>query len=323
MKPNKSKIKVILALLTVAIAVTTTTVFLRPPNESPKEGRIRVAYAPVVLNLPAYHAQESGIFAAKTLKVDFKVFGSANDMINAVVAGQVDAVTGVSLVPILNLEKQYPGRARVVLHSKMTDASPFDGIVVKSQSSIQKLSDLEGKKVGIFPGTTAHNLMMALFKKHGVDTSKVELVQLPPSSHLAALESGSIEALLAYEPTLSTALDGGNRRIFGSIYADLLTPNPISVTIISRKFERDHPEQAAAFISSLDESIQAIRKSPENTRSALAAFTKIPPSVLQKVNIVDDSLSSEVSTENLQSFIELMVRIGELPSPIDANQLVR
>ena len=98
---------------------------------------IRVAYAPVVLNIPLYLGQNRGVFQSNNITVDAKVFTSANEMINAVIADQVDAVTGVSLVPILNLEAQQPGRVRIILHSRMTDEQPYDGLVVKSSSSIQ------------------------------------------------------------------------------------------------------------------------------------------------------------------------------------------
>lgn len=325
MKASAHKAKKAFALAIFIITPLLGLSLLSQCNRSKSPGKsttVRVAYAPVVLNLPAYYAQEHGLFEKRGIDVDLNVFGSANDMINAVVAGQIDAVTGVSLVPILNLEKQYPGRVRVVLHSRMTDSSPFDGIVVKSGSSIHTIAGLEGKKLGIFPGTTAHNLMRALLKKHEVDPDKVKFVQLPPPSHLTALESGSIDALLAYEPTLTTALNGGNRRIFGSIYADLLSPNPISVTILSRKFEANHPEAATAFVDALDESIRTIRDSPEKARPSLVSFTKLPPPVIPDVNIVEDSLSSEVSIKNLQAFIDLMVEIGELPATIKAEQLV-
>lgn len=119
---------------------------------------IRVAYAPVVLNIPLYLGQSRGVFQSNSITVDAKVFTSANDMINAVIADQVDAVTGVSLVPILNLEAQQPGRVRVILHSRMTDEQPYDGLVVKKASPIQTLNDLKGHKAGLYPGTTALNL---------------------------------------------------------------------------------------------------------------------------------------------------------------------
>lgn len=263
------------------------------------------------------------MFAAKGVTADFKVFGSANDMINAVVAGQVDAVTGVSLVPILHLETQHPGRVRVILHSKMTNACPYDGIVVKAESQIKSIADLAGHKIGLFPGTTAVNLMKAFLKKQNVNADKIEFVQLPPPSHHSALESGAVDALLAYEPTLTTALSKGNRRLFGSIYVDLLSPSPISVSIVSREFEKKHPDTVKAFISVIDQSVIAIRADQQAARQSLKNYTKLPPDVIPTVNVVEDVLSTELDTTNLQAFIDLLVQIGELPKPISAADLIK
>lgn len=315
--------KTLIALTLILLAGLGTWYFLhnRQVGGDGEPPTIRVAYAPVVLNLPSFVAQDQGMFAKQSVKTDYKVFSSANDMINALVANQVEAVTGVSLVPILNLEAQSPGRVRVVLHSRMTNEAPFDGIVVKKDSAIQTLADLSGKKLGLFPGTTALNLMKALLKKHGVATDSIQFIQLPPPSHLSALQSGSIDALLAYEPTLSTALQQGFRRVFGSIYADLLSPNPISATIIARKFEKEHPTETAAFVSALDMAISTIRKEPDIARKSLLNHTKIPPEVASKVNLVPDVLSTEPDITNVQAFIDLLVSIGELPKRVDAQAI--
>lgn len=290
--------------------------------QSGQPAKVRVAYAPVVLNLPSYIAQDRGLFAKAGLNVEYTSFSSANDMINALVAGQVDVVTGVSLVPILNLEAQSPGKARVFLHSLMTAETPYDGVVVKKDSPIQGLADLVGKKVGVFPGTTATNLMKAALKKQGIDPAKVELVTLPPPSHLSALETGAVDALLAYEPTLSTALDQGARRIFGSIFADLLSPSPISSSVVSRKFASEHPDVFKKFAAVLDQAITQIRHDTASCRPSLVTHTKITPQVAEMVNLVPDVLSSELKPDAVQAFVDLLVSLGELPKKVDAHALL-
>src|SRR4051812_356180 len=46
---------------------------------------IRVAYAPVVLNIPLYLGQSRGIFKSNNITIGAKLFTSANEMINAVI----------------------------------------------------------------------------------------------------------------------------------------------------------------------------------------------------------------------------------------------
>ena len=104
-----------------------------------------------------------------------------------------------------------------------------------------------GKKIGVFPGTAPSHMLGAFFKKHGVDPVTVSMVQLPPQAQISSLESGAVDALFSYEPVTTTAfVHGGYRPLFGSVYADLLNPCPSRVSVISREFERDHPQSAAA-----------------------------------------------------------------------------
>jgi ABC-type nitrate/sulfonate/bicarbonate transport system substrate-binding protein len=292
-----------------------------PKTSAPET--IRLAYAPVVLNIPVFLGQSSGVFKTNNITIDAKLFTSANEMINAIVADQVDAVTGVSLVPILNLEAQDSGRVRVILHSRMTDEQPYDGLVVKTTSTIRTLSDLKGHKIGLYPGTTAINLLKAFLKKKGVAPDDVEFVPLPPASHVSAIQSGAVDVLFAYDPTLTTLLQlPGFRRLHGSVFVAMLSPSPISSSIISRKFEREHPEAARRFIQALDQSVTLARQHPVEARLSLTNYTKLPIEVIPHVSLVADTLSTETSESSLQQFIDLMVEIGELPKKIAAKDLL-
>ncbi|AOS46141.1 Putative aliphatic sulfonates-binding protein precursor [Lacunisphaera limnophila] len=293
------------------------------PADSQPPVSIKVAYAPVVLNVPLFLGQTQGLFKSNGIEVEAKLFTSANEMINALVANQVDAVTGVSMVPILNLEAQFPGRVRIILHSKMSEASPYDSIVTRADSALKKLDDLKGHKVGLYPGTTALNLLKAFLKSRGIDPASVELIQLPPSSHISALQSGAIDALFAYEPTLTALLKQKEyRKLFGSVYVAMLEPSPISCSVISRKFETEHPEAAKRFSETLGQAVLLARNDPAGARNSLSGFTKLAPEVIPHVNLVADVLPTETDLKNVQQFSDLMREIGELPKSVDAAALL-
>lgn len=319
--------KRIFLALTIILALGAGYYFYQnrtPTSSSTATTSINVGFAPVVLNIPLYLAQDQKIFASHGVTVEAKSFSSANDMVNAIVAGQVDVVTGVSMVPVLNLEAQFPGKVRIVLHSRMTAENPYDGIIVKGDSSIKTLADLTGKKIGVYPGTTATNLLRGFLKKQGMDPQAVTPVPLPPPSHLSALDSGAVDALLAYEPTLTTALQqSGARQVFGSIFVSLLSPSPIAVTIISRDFESKHPAAAKAFIASLDEAVSKVQADVVAAKQTLPGHTKVTAEIAPKVNAVPDVLSTAVDEVNVQQFMDLMVELGELPKPLKAAALLK
>jgi len=284
---------------------------------------VRVAYAPVVINLQTFIAQDRNLYKDHGLVGDAKAFTSANDMISALVTGDIDVVPAVSLVPVLNLEAQKPGTLRIFSHSKMTSEKPFDSILVREDSPLKQLADLQGKKLAVFPGTTATNLVKIFLKRKGVDPASVQYVALPPASHLSALDSGSVDALFAYEPTVTTALLTGHaRRLFGSVYADLQPNSPIAVSVISRKFEREHPEAAKRVIAMFDQAVEAIRAEPDKCAPSLVPYTKIALDVASKVSIIDATLSSDTTAAPIQQFIDLLTEIGEIPKRLLANDLL-
>ena len=284
---------------------------------------MRVAYLQIIPSLPVFIAQEQGLFDQENLRLKSIAVGSSNDLVNTMVAGQADILPATSLVPIIHLEIQSPGRVRIFSHSRMNEANALDKIIVRDSSPLRTVENLQGKKVGVFPGTAPSHMLSAFFKKHGVDPSRVTMLQLPPQAQLSSLESGAVDALFAYEPVTTTALvHGGYRQLFGSVYADLLNPCPIGASVISRKFERTHPRLAARSVHALQQGLDYMAAHPSESRTLLTKYIKLSPEVAARVNVADVTLSNQVDIANLQQFIDLLYQIGEIPERIDAHRLV-
>src|SRR5712691_7679725 len=197
---------------------------------------VRVAYLQIIPSLPVFVAQEQQLFDKENLRLKFIVLGSSNDLVNAMVTGQADILPATSLVPIIHLEIQSPGRVRIFSHSRMNNSNALDKIIVRDSSPLYTIVDLRGKKIGVFPGTAPSRLLAGFFKKHGVDPATVSMVQLPPQAQISSLDSGAVDALFSYEPITTTALvHGGYHQLFGSVCADLLNPCTIGASVISRE----------------------------------------------------------------------------------------
>jgi len=82
----------------------------------------------------------------------------------------------------------------------------WSGIGVRDKLTEYDLEDLEGKKIGVFPGSTATNLLKKFLSDNNIDISKIEFIQIVPPNQLPALYGGSIDVLHAYEPTTAIAL---------------------------------------------------------------------------------------------------------------------
>lgn len=304
----------------LAVLAAGGIVWLRTTRED--RSRVRLAYPPIVASLPVFVAEEHKMFREAGISADAVPFVNSNDMVNALVAGQFDMLPAVSLIPVLHLEIQYPGTVRLFSHSRMTPERAFDSIVVKKDSPITGVEQLAGKKVGLFPGTSATNMLKYFLKKRGIDIAKVTFVPLAPPAQLSSLQSGAVDALFSYEPVTTVAeKDGGYRRLFGSVYAELLNPCPVGCSVVARRFERGHPMLAARSVEIVDRAVELMRNDPEKAKSLLPKFAQLEEPIAVRVNVVDVTRSDEVDVGTLQKFIDLLYDAGEIPKRLEATTL--
>jgi ABC-type nitrate/sulfonate/bicarbonate transport system substrate-binding protein len=289
---------------------------------SRKTGQVRIAYPPMLASLPVVAAQQQQMFQRHRLHAEVAPFSSSNDMVSALVAGQVDVLPAVSLVPLLHLEIQQPGRFRVFAHSRMRRGNSTYRIVVKSGSPLQKLQDLAGKKIGVFPGMSATRLISAFLQREGVDPKTITFIQLPPSAQVSSLESGAVDALFSYDPLVLIAEPGKYRTLSDSVYAELMEPCPVGVSVISRDFERRHPDAGARAVAVIQEAISYVGSHPQQATALLPRFIRLTPEMAARVNVADITLSNQVDAVVLQRFIDMLYEIGEIPQKIDAHRLI-
>jgi ABC-type nitrate/sulfonate/bicarbonate transport system substrate-binding protein len=289
---------------------------------SARHGRVRIAYLPVMASLPVFVAEDQQLFAKQGLRSQSVSFGTSNDMVNALVTGQIDVLPAVALVPLLHLEIQHPGRVRVFSQSRMRRENSTYRIVVRGDSSVVSLQQLTGKKIGVFPGTSATRLVSAYLKRKSVDPAGIIFVQLPPSAQVTSLETGAVDALFAYEPVALISEPGRYRTLSDSVYAELVEPCPLGVSVIARDFERGNREMSSKSVSAIQEAIAFMGTHPEKAKALLPQFTKMTPAMASRVNVADMTLSNVVDAASLQRFIDLLYDIGEIPEKLDAHRLL-
>lgn len=287
---------------------------------------IRIGYIPIPNTDPVFVVKEQKLFEQENIKAEFTLLNSSNDAVNAVIAGKVDIVAPVSVIPVLHLATQQPNILRVFSSTLIHPQSNFDGIFALKKSNINSLNDLVGKKIGVFPGTTATNMLKHLLKSRNIAIDKIVFVPLSPTIQIASLESKAIDALYSYDPIIATLMTKSEdyKEIFGSVLASLINPSPLGAYVISRDFEKQHSELAQKSIKILDKGIIYIREHPSDFRKLYAKYAKASKAVAERVNILDVKLSTEMNAnvDNLQGFINLLQTVGELDKNIDAKQLI-
>jgi NitT/TauT family transport system substrate-binding protein len=142
---------------------------------------------------PYYYAQKQGWY--KAAGIDLTLLQGKGSMVAAQAAGAgvntfglsdmstvlVAIGKGADETAVMNVYANYPG-----------------GFYWLKSSGIKSVKDLAGKKIGNPPGDAARSLWPALAKDNGVDPTSVTWVNVGPGAKLAALKSGSVDAVTEF-----------------------------------------------------------------------------------------------------------------------------
>jgi NitT/TauT family transport system substrate-binding protein len=199
------------------------------PVPAPGGVALTIAYS----DWPGWVAWDVGIqkgwFDAAGVKVDFKWFEYVPSM-EAFSAGKVDAVAmtnGDQLVTGAS------GAASVAV--VLNDFSNGNDMIV-ARAGINSVAQLKGKKVGVEVGFVSHLLLLNALKNAKLSDKDIKIVNVPTDQTPQALKSGSVDAIVAWQPNSGQALRdvAGSKAIFTSanvpgIIYDVLAVNPKSL----------------------------------------------------------------------------------------------
>lgn len=295
-------------------------------DESSRTENITVGYLPMVSSLTYFVATENGYFTDEGLNVDSKSVTKSDDMAIDLQKGDIDVAIELSITPLLRNSGLTRGNTPYKLFSvsAITEENGFDGVLVRADAPYSSLADLAGKKIAVFPGTTAANTFKEVFTQQfpGQDLPIFDAT-IPIPQQLTALANNDVDAVHAYEPALTIGIHKfGFKKISNSLYAIHLSPSPIGVAAINREFAENHPELAIKIIRSLDRAVKFIRNNPQQARRILETYTKAERNIADKMNIMPMSLHDEIDTANLDAYILMLKEMGESQADVRADDLI-
>jgi NitT/TauT family transport system substrate-binding protein len=208
----------------------TTAAAAKPVGEPAASGpALTIAYS----DWPGWVAWDVGLkkgwFDAAGVKVDFKWFEYVPSM-EAFSAGKVDAVAMTNGDQLVTGAAGAPSVALL-----LNDYSNGNDMIV-AKAGIESVQQLKGKKIGVEVGFVSHLLLLNALKQAKLSDKDIEIVNLPTDQTPQALKSGSVDAIVAWQPNSGQALRevAGSKAIFTSanlpgIIYDVLAVNPKSL----------------------------------------------------------------------------------------------
>jgi ABC-type nitrate/sulfonate/bicarbonate transport system substrate-binding protein len=279
---------------------------------------VRAAYVPVVTWLPAWVAKDKGIFARHGLDVTLTPIQNLS-LLPGTVGRQFElaASTPPDLIKAVASGLDVVAVAGEAVETK---DNPTTHVIVRADSAIRTAQDLKGKVIAAPTlGAIIHVSVLHWLKKNGVDPASVRAIEVPFPSMGDQLKAGNVDAVESLQPFAGQLMAAGNVSITDpllSVGDEVIFPFWIS----QGEWARKNPAVIKAWIAALEEAKTFMDKNPAETRAVLAAYSRLPPAVVEKVPYPTYRFS--IRADDLQVWVDVLKDLGQLSSPIDKAKLV-
>jgi sulfonate transport system substrate-binding protein len=213
---------------------------------------------------------------AQGISVTWILFPAGPQLLEALNAGSIDFGNAGEAPPVF---AQAAG-VNLVYFGNQPPFPKGEGVLVKKDSPIQKVSDLKGKRIAFNKGSNVHFFVVKLLEKNGLKLDEITPVYLTPADAWAALEGGSIDAWAIWDPYMTAAIDRSGARILHD--AEGIAANR-EFFLADRRFAQAHPEILQAVRDAVNRSGTWVTTKPEEVVHYLAPQLGMSEQVVSEV----------------------------------------
>jgi NitT/TauT family transport system substrate-binding protein len=197
------------------------------------------------------------------VKMEFTWFGGGGDVDNALIAGQIDA-DSPGIGRVVSLAAAKPGEIAQLMVLAYGD---YSSMLVAPGAPYKTMGDLKGKKVGAAVGSGAYMAWLVTLRANGLKPEDFQVVNIAAGSMAAGLSSGSLDAVVVWEPFPALMEEQKTGRIiqqFAKWVSDVALVQTLGSTLEKRRgdvvkmlaglldcqeFIRTKPKEAATIVS--------------------------------------------------------------------------
>ena len=153
---------------------------------------------------------DKGIFAKHGIDAKVVVRNTGPQLTKSLKAGEIDFAPAAFTNLPAALERGLEMRGVVGYVGGSYFKSTTDsmvGIVVRPEAGINALEDLKGKKVGVTFGSTNDLYLREILRKNNFSPTFVKRINVRPPSFVSLFDSGGVDAMVAWEPSITRMLD--------------------------------------------------------------------------------------------------------------------
>jgi NitT/TauT family transport system substrate-binding protein len=214
-------------------------------------------------------------FAEEGLEVTVVPTSYGKVALDMLAQGKVNLAAGAELPFVI---KVMNGRDFAVV-ATISSATSEMAVIARRDRNIRQADDLTGKKIGVTLGTSAEYFLAAFLTRHRMAPDSVTMVDSPPDGLVQGLAAGNTDAIVAWQPVRSRALQA-----LGPDGTALIEPNVYTATYIvagQSNYVQQHPQIIEKLLRALLKSEQFLRNDPQQALQLVAQQTHVDASFLK------------------------------------------
>lgn len=276
-------------------------------------------------------ADKLGYFKGEGLNVTSQLIESGPDIGPMVAGGSAPVSIQTNFMDIILKSTDIP----VKIIAPLAQIAGTQAVVGSSKLELNSAKDLEGKTIGIPSGADVVIAINNMAEELGVDASKIKYVNLAPSDAVVALEKGDVDAIAAWEPFITKAIQGGGKFLFSGTKSELPDKqgnvNWMSVHTsiqVTDEFLAKNPNTLKAILRSLKKATDYINENREEAIKILAPELHLTEAELTEImsrNVysmeVDDTYVNGSNGSAVGEYLLSVGNIKSIPAPLTYHDL--
>ena len=280
--------------------------------------KLRLGYLRSDLHhLAAWVAIEKGFFSDEGLDVEVAgIFNAGAEEMSAFASKSLD-------VGYLGMAPSVTGVANRAASVKAGALANAEGsaIVVKAGSPARTLADLAGKTIAI-PGYASVQdfLIRRALEAAGLAPAAVTIIVIKPPEMLAALETGQIEAFIAWEPHATKAVTKGIGRVLLRS-SEIWKGHPCCVVAFEGAVAQGRPAVVQAFLRAHARATAFIIANPDEAIRIGVQYTGMDEATVRAA-LGNITYRAELERAPIREYASYLTRLGYIKET-DPDALVR
>jgi ABC-type nitrate/sulfonate/bicarbonate transport system substrate-binding protein len=278
-----------------SVVFTVLLLFVWAEPSSGQSFKLRFSTTPFIGEAPSYVAYQKGYFKDEGLDVILKSNPGGWMSLKDLFEDRADIITVAELPIVYSAfdKKKYTDFERddfYIIGDMIYSQQDVQQVVARKDRSIQTPSDLKGKKIGVFKGTTLDYFMDIFFIDNKIKYSDVEIVDMNVFKMTNAIVKGDLDAIFTWQPHVQIAKQqlGDNAVILQS----RVKYSTAWLIIVRKSFAERNPQILVKFLKAIVAAENFIRQNPQEAQGIHASLSKIDLETTKLVwDIVDFDLS--------------------------------